>query len=219
MVGEAAGGGTVHDLAIIGGGINGCGIARDAAGRGLKVLLAERGDLAGATSSASTKLIHGGLRYLEHLEFRLVREALIEREVLLKAAPHIIWPLRFVLPHHRGLRPWPILRLGLFLYDHLGGRKILPPTKSLDLLRDPAGAPLKPEFTRAFEYSDCWVEDARLVVLNARDAADHGADIRTRTRCVSARREAMLWRLTLEDSEAGVKSAASARMLVNTAGP
>jgi glycerol-3-phosphate dehydrogenase len=219
MVGEAAGGGTVHDLAIIGGGINGCGIARDAAGRGLKVLLAERGDLAGATSSASTKLIHGGLRYLEHLEFRLVREALIEREVLLKAAPHIIWPLRFVLPHHRGLRPWPILRLGLFLYDHLGGRKILPPTKSLDLLRDPAGAPLKPEFTRAFEYSDCWVEDARLVVLNARDAADHGADIRTRTRCVSARREAMLWRLTLEDSETGVKSAASARMLVNTAGP
>src|SRR5207248_2373209 len=157
------------------------GIARDASGRGLKVILAEQGDLASGTSSASTKLIHGGLRYLEHYEFRLVREALIEREVLLKAAPHIIWPLRFVLPHHRGLRPWPILRLGLFLYDHLGGRKILPPTRTLDLARDPAGLPLKREFTRAFEYSDCWVEDARLVVLNARDAAERGAEIRTRT--------------------------------------
>jgi glycerol-3-phosphate dehydrogenase len=217
MAGEAAGGGTTFDLAIIGGGINGCGIARDAAGRGLKVLLVEQGDLAGATSSASTKLIHGGLRYLEHYEFRLVREALIEREVLLKAAPHIIRPLRFVLPHHRGLRPWPILRLGLFLYDHLGGRKILPPTRSLDLAHDAAGSPLKPDFTRAFEYSDCWVEDARLVVLNARDAADRSADIRTRTRCVSARREAGLWRLELEES--GLRSATSARMLVNTAGP
>jgi glycerol-3-phosphate dehydrogenase len=219
MAGEAAGGEAVFDLAIIGGGINGCGIARDASGRGLNVILAEQGDLAGATSSASTKLIHGGLRYLEHYEFRLVREALIEREVLLKAAPHIIWPLRFVLPHHRGLRPWPILRLGLFLYDHLGGRKILPATKSLNLAEDPAGLPLKPEFTRAFEYSDCWVEDARLVVLNARDAADRGADIRTRTRCVSARRESGLWRLDLEDRETSLRATATARMLVNTAGP
>ncbi len=161
---------------IIGGGVNGCGIARDAAGRGLKVFLAEQDDLAAGTSSASTKLIHGGLRYLEHYEFRLVREALIEREVLLKAAPHIIWPLRFVLPHHQGLRPWPLIRLGLFLYDHLGGRKILPPTRSVDLASDVTGQPLKPEFARGYEYSDCWVEDARLVVLNARDAANRGAD-------------------------------------------
>ena len=168
----------IYDLAIIGGGINGCGIARDATGRGLKVVLAEQGDLAGATSSSSTKLIHGGLRYLEHYEFRLVREALIEREVLLKAAPHIVWPLRFVLPHHRGLRPWPILRLGLFLYDHLGGREVLPSTRSIDLTRDETGKPLKSEFTRAFEYSDCWVDDARMVVLNARGAADRGASIR-----------------------------------------
>src|SRR6478672_10837087 len=149
----------IHDLFIIGGGVNGCGIARDASGRGLKVFLAEQGDLASGTSSASTKLIHGGLRYLEHYEFRLVREALIEREVLLQAAPHIIRPLRFVLPHHKGLRPWPVLRLGLFLYDHLGGRRILPPTRSLDLTRDEAGTPLKAQFTRAFEYSDCWVDD------------------------------------------------------------
>ena len=219
MAGEAVTGGAPFDLAIIGGGINGCGIARDASGRGLKVMLAEQDDLAGATSSASTKLIHGGLRYLEHYEFRLVREALIEREVLLKAAPHIIWPLRFVLPHHRGLRPWPILRFGLFLYDHLGGRKILPPTKTLDLARDPAGLPLKREFTRAFEYSDCWVEDARLVVLNARDAAERGAEIRTRTRCVGARRESGVWRLELEDRDSGVRTTAMARMLVNTAGP
>src|SRR5437762_12529938 len=155
MAGEAAGG-PVFDLAIIGGGINGCGIARDAAGRGLKVMLAEQGDLAGATSSASTKLIHGGLRYLEHYEFRLVREALIEREVLLRAAPHIIWPLRFVLPHHRGLRPRPLIRLGLFLYDHLGGREILPPTRSVNLRTDITGEPLKPEFRTGFEYSDCW---------------------------------------------------------------
>ena len=203
----------VFDLAIIGGGINGCGIARDAAGRGLKVMLAEQGDLAGATSSASTKLIHGGLRYLEHYEFRLVREALIEREVLLKAAPHIIWPLRFVLPHHRGLRPWPVLRLGLFLYDHLGGRKILPATRSLDLTRDIAGQPLKPEFTRAFEYSDCWVEDARFVALLARDAADRGAVIRPRSRVTRARREEGMWSV-----EAGGKTV-RARALVNAAGP
>jgi glycerol-3-phosphate dehydrogenase len=208
----------VYDLAIIGGGINGAGIARDAAGRGLKVILAEQGDLASGTSSASTKLIHGGLRYLEHYEFRLVREALIEREVLLQAAPHIIRPLRFVLPHHKGLRPWPVLRLGLFLYDHLGGRKILPATRSVDLTTDETGRPLKPEFTRAFEYSDCWVEDARLVVLTARDAADRGADIRPRTRCVSARREGGAWTCTLEDAQGG-KSEIKAKLLINTAGP
>ena len=169
----------LFDLAIIGGGINGVGIARDAAGRGLSVLLVEQGDLAGATSSASTKLIHGGLRYLEYYAFRLVREALSEREVLLRAAPHIAGPMRFVLPHHPGLRPWWMIRAGLFLYDHLGGRKILPGTRTLDLRTDPAGAPLRASFTRGFEYSDCWVDDSRLVVLNARDAADRGADIRT----------------------------------------
>src|SRR5690606_10981150 len=160
------------DLAIIGGGINGYGIARDAAGRGLSVFLCEQADLGGATTAASTKLIHGGLRYLEYYEFRLVREALIEREVLLRAAPHIIRPLRFVLPHHSGLRPAWLIRLGLFLYDHLGGRKILPGSRSFDLASDAAGAPLKPSFRRAFEYSDCWVEDSRLVVLNAMDAAE-----------------------------------------------
>ena len=162
--------GFVFDIAIIGGGINGAGIARDAAGRGLSVLLAEQGDLAGATSSASTKLVHGGLRYLEHYEFRLVRVALSEREVLLRNAPHIVWPLRFVLAHHAGLRPWWMIRLGLFLYDHIGGRRILPASRSVDLRRDPAGADLKPDYARGFEYSDCWVDDARLVVLNARDA-------------------------------------------------
>ncbi|CAN5356047.1 glycerol-3-phosphate dehydrogenase [soil metagenome] len=208
-----------YDLAVIGGGINGCGIARDAQGRGLSVFLCEMGDLAGATSSASTKLIHGGLRYLEYYEFRLVREALIEREVLLASAPHIIHPLRFVLPHHRGLRPWPIIRLGLFLYDHLGGRKLLPPTRSLDLTTDAAGRGLKPAYRRAFEYSDCWVDDARLVVLTARDAADRGAEIRTRTRCVSARREDGVWRLTLENRRNGERYAVTARALVNAAGP
>ena len=207
----------IYDLAIIGGGINGCGIARDAAGRGLKTVLVEQGDLAGGTSSASTKLIHGGLRYLEHYEFRLVREALIEREVLLQAAPHIIRPLRFVLPHHHGLRPWMVLRLGLFLYDHLGGRKILPATRSIDLRQDETGVPLKPDFTRAFEYSDCWVDDARLVVLNAMGARERGADIRTRTRCIAARRQDGLWRCTLERQ--GEKAAVSARMLINTGGP
>src|SRR3954452_22653417 len=146
-----------YDLAIIGGGVNGCGIARDAAGRGASVVLFEQNDVASGTSSASTKLIHGGLRYLEHYEFRLVREALIEREVLWRLAPHIVWPLRFVLPHHAGLRPAWLLRLGLFLYDHLGGRKRLPATRVLDLARDPAGAPLKESFGRGFEYSDCWV--------------------------------------------------------------
>ncbi len=209
----------VQDLLVVGGGVNGCGIARDAAGRGLSVTLAEKGDLAGATSSSSTKLIHGGLRYLEYREFRLVREALIEREVLLRAAPHIVWPLRFVLPHHAGLRPWPLLRLGLFLYDHLGGRRVLPPTRALDLRHDPAGEPLRPDYRRAFEYSDCWVEDARLVVLNARDAADRGATVLTRTRCVSARRENGLWRALLRDEATGAQREVAARVLVNAAGP
>ncbi len=208
----------IYDLFIIGGGVNGCGIARDASGRGLKVFLAEQGDLASGTSSGSTKLIHGGLRYLEHYEFRLVREALIEREVLLNAAPHIIWPLRFVLPHHKGLRPWPILRLGLFLYDHLGGRKILPATRNVDFRTDPAGRPLKEEFTRGFEYSDCWVEDARLVVLNARASQDKGAEIRTRTKCVSARRTDGVWELTIA-GEDGVEEKIRARALINSAGP
>jgi glycerol-3-phosphate dehydrogenase len=204
----------IFDLAVIGGGVNGTGIARDAAGRGLSVVLLEQGDLAGATSSASTKLIHGGLRYLEQYEFRLVREALAEREVLLRAAPHIARPLRFVLPHHKGLRPWPLIRLGLFIYDHLGGRRILPPTRTLDLRSDPAGAPLQARYRRGFEYSDCWVDDARLVVLNARDAADRSADIRTRTRCAHARRENGLWRLFLDDGRD-----IAARALVNAGGP
>lgn len=204
----------MFDLAVIGGGINGCGICRDAAGRGLSVVLLEQDDLASATSSASTKLIHGGLRYLEHYQFRLVRESLVEREVLLRAAPHIIAPLRFVLPHHAGLRPWPVIRLGLFLYDHLGGRKILPGTRSLNLETDPAGAPLKPVYRRGFAYSDCWVDDARLVVLTARDAANRGAVIRTRTRCVAARRERDHWLITTDRGEP-----VSARVLVNAAGP
>ena len=204
----------MFDLAVIGGGVNGAGIARDAAGRGLKVLLVEQGDLAGATSSASTKLIHGGLRYLEHYEFRLVREALAEREVLLRAAPHIVWPLRFVLPHHAGLRPWWLVRLGLLLYDHLGGRKILPPSRGIDLRTDPVGAPLRADYTRGFEYSDCGVDDARLVVFLARDAARHGAEIRTRTRCVGAHVVDGAWHLRLGDG-----TDCAARALVNAAGP
>ena len=207
----------IHDVAVIGGGVNGCGIARDAAGRGLSVLLLEQGDLAGATSSASTKLIHGGLRYLEHREFSLVRAALAEREVLLRMAPHIAWPLRFVLPHHAGLRPWPVVRFGLLLYDHLGGRRILPPTRTLDLRRDTAGTPLQPRYTRGFEYSDCWVDDARLVVLNARDAADRGADIRTRTRCIRARRVDGNWEITARSADG--EATFAARALVNAAGP
>jgi glycerol-3-phosphate dehydrogenase len=207
------------DVAIIGGGINGCGIARDAAGRGLSVFLCDQGDLAGGTSSASTKLIHGGLRYLEFYEFRLVQESLAEREVLLNAAPHIIWPLRFVLPHHKGLRPWPVIRLGLFFYDHLGGRRLLPPTRSVDLARDVTGQGLRPIYRRAFEYSDCWVEDARLVVLNARDAADRGADIRTRMKCIAARREHSAWHLTLEDQRNHSRLEITAKALVNAGGP
>ncbi len=207
-----------YDFFIIGGGINGSAIARDAAGRGASVFLAEQGDLASGTSSASTKLIHGGLRYLEHYEFRLVREALIEREVLLKSAPHIIWPLRFVLPHHKGLRPRWMIRLGLFMYDHLGGRKILPATRSLDLTSDAAGQPLKPEFTHGYEYSDCWVEDSRFVVLNCRDAADRGAEIRVQTKCVSARRDDGVWELTIAD-QAGATETIRAKALINAAGP
>jgi glycerol-3-phosphate dehydrogenase len=209
----------IYDLFVIGGGVNGCGIARDAAGRGPESFpCLNKGDLASGTSSASTKLIHGGLRYLEHYEFRLVREALIEREVLLRAAPHIIWPLRFVLPHHRGLRPRPLIRLGLFLYDHLGGRKILPPTRSVDLSHDVTGEPLKPEFAYAYEYSDCWVEDARLVVLNARDAANRGAEIRTRTKCISARRTNGSWEITIRPED-GKEELIQAKALINAAGP
>ena len=196
----------VHDIFVIGGGINGCGIARDAAGRGFSVFLAEMNDLASGTSSWSTKLIHGGLRYLEHYEFRLVREALMEREVLWRAAPHIIWPLRLVLPHHQGLRPAWLLRLGLFLYDHIGGRKLLPKTKTLDMRADAAGKPLKPLFQKAFEFSDCWVNDARLVVLNARDAADKGASIRTRAKVTEARREQDRWLVTVEAPKAAGRS-------------
>lgn len=209
----------MYDLAVIGGGVNGCGIARDAAGRGLSVLLAEKGDLASGTSSASTKLIHGGLRYLEHYEFRLVSESLSEREVLWAMAPHIVRPLRFVLPHHRDLRPAWMIRLGLALYDHLGGRRLLPRSRSVDLAKDPAGAPLRNEFRRGFEYSDCWVDDARLVVLNAINAAQRGADIRVRTELIAASPKADAWALTLRDVGTGAEVAASARVLVNAAGP
>jgi glycerol-3-phosphate dehydrogenase len=207
-----------YDLFIIGGGVNGCGIARDAAGRGLSVFMAEKNDLASATSSASTKLIHGGLRYLEHYEFRLVREALIEREVLLKSAPHIIWPLRFVLPHHAGLRPRWLIRLGLFMYDHLGGRKILPPTRSVDFHSDVTGQPLKEEFAKGYEYSDCWVEDSRLVVLMARDAAAKGAVIRTRAHVKKATRVSGGWQIDMVNADGAIESV-SAKVLVNAAGP
>ncbi|RWF98631.1 MAG: glycerol-3-phosphate dehydrogenase [Mesorhizobium sp.] len=202
----------IHDIFVIGGGINGCGIARDAVGRGFSVYLAEMNDLASGTSSGSTKLIHGGLRYLEFYEFRLVREALMEREVLWKNAPHIIWPMRFVLPYAKGLRPAWLIRLGLFLYDHIGGR-------TLDMATDPAGKPLKPLFRKAFEYSDGWVNDARLVALNARDAADRGAVIRTRTKVVSARRESGLWTIKIQNVLTGEIEEVRARLLVNAAGP
>ncbi len=210
---------TVYDLAVIGGGVNGCGIARDAAGRGWSVFLCEMGDLASATSSAASKLIHGGFRYLEYYEFRLVREALLERERLWRIAPHIIWPLRFVLPHHKGIRPAWLLRLGLFLYDHLGARELLPATRTLRLRDDPAGAPLKPEYTLGFEYSDCWVEDARLVVLNARDAVERGAVVAPRTRCLSGARQDGVWVLKLRDETTGEIGEIRARNLVNAAGP
>jgi glycerol-3-phosphate dehydrogenase len=208
----------VYDLLVIGGGINGAGIARDAAGRGLKVLLAEKDDLASHTSSLSTKLIHGGLRYLEHYEFRLVAEALSEREVLLKVAPHIIEPMRFVLPHEPHLRPAWMIRCGLFLYDHLGGRKTLPSSFGVDLETSRWGAGLKDSFHKGFVYSDARVDDARLVVLNAMSARELGADIRVRTRLASAKRENALWRATLIDG-AGGRDDVFARALVNAAGP
>lgn len=204
------------DIFIIGGGINGTGIANDAAGRGLSVGLCEQADLASATSSASSKLIHGGLRYLEHKEFRLVREALHEREVLLGKAPHIIWPMRFILPHRSHLRPAWMLRAGLFLYDHLSHRDSLPGSKSLRF--DEAG-PLKPDIKRGFEYSDCWVDDARLVVLNALQAQQNDAEILPRTRCTRAVEKEGHWEITLEDTRTGRTLTRHARMLVNAAGP
>ncbi len=207
-----------YDLAIIGGGINGAGIARDAAGRGLRVLLLEKDDLASHTSSQSTKLVHGGLRYLEHYEFRLVAEALAEREVLLRAAPHIISPLQFVLPHEPHLRPAWMIRAGLFLYDHLGRRETLPSSFGVRLRGSKWGAGLKPEFERGFVYSDAWVDDARLVVLNAMSARELGADVRTRSRVVGALRENGAWRISFEDPS-GIASEAKARALVNAGGP
>ncbi|MEO0916273.1 MAG: glycerol-3-phosphate dehydrogenase [Pseudomonadota bacterium] len=228
-----------YDVFIIGGGINGCGIARDAAGRGLSVGLAEMNDLASATSSSSTKLFHGGLRYLEFFEFRLVKEALEERETLLKAMPHISWPMRFVLPYHpdmrfdsdtptsrllskvmpwmKGRRPAWLIRLGLFLYDNLGGRKILPGTRKLDLRNSAEGVPLNDKFTKAYEYSDCWVEDSRLVVLNARDAEARGADVMVRTRVIEAARAGDHWRIVLQDGQR--QHEVTAKMLVNAGGP
>ena len=205
-----------YDLAIIGGGINGTGLARDAAGRGLRVLLVEQNDLASGTSSASTKLIHGGLRYLEHGAFRLVREALHEREVLLRMAPHVIRPLRIMLPPMPGLRSALWLRLGLLVYDMLGGRKLLPATRNVDLTHHPVGQPLKRSFRYGFEFSDCLVDDSRLVVLNALDAAERGAAIRTRTRCIRAERRDE-WELVLNTR--GRRELATARVLVNAAGP
>jgi glycerol-3-phosphate dehydrogenase len=207
------------DLLIIGGGVNGAGIARDAAGRGLSAMLCEQGDLAGATSSASSKLIHGGLRYLEYYRFRFVREALLEREVLLAIAPHIVWPARFILPHDKGLRPALVIEAGLFLYDWLARRNRLGRSRRLDLRTAKEGAPLKDHLTTGFAYSDCRVDDARLVVLNAVDARERGADIRTRTRCVSAKREQGLWRATLLDMRAAATTIVRARALVNAAGP
>ena len=231
----------IFDLFVIGGGINGCGIARDAAGRGLCVGLAEMNDLASATSSASTKLFHGGLRYLEYLEINLVRHALKERETLLRAMPHISWPMRFVLPYSQDMRfegetpvsrilkwvmPWMkgrrpawMIRFGLFLYDHLGGRKILPGTTTLKLHGTPEGAPLEDRFETAFEYSDCWIEDSRLVVLNARDAEDRGARIMVRTRVEAAVRSGDHWDITLRDTESDASRTVKARMLVNAGGP
>ena len=229
------------DLFVIGGGINGCGIARDAAGRGLSVSLAEMSDLASATSSASTKLFHGGLRYLEFFEIRLVREALKERETLLKAMPHISWPMRFVLPYHKDLRfegdtptskilnfvmPWMrgrrpawLIRFGLFLYDNLGGRNILPGTTTVDLTTDPVGQPLKDRFIKAYEYSDCWIEDSRLVILNARDAQARGAQIMTQTKVLSAQRVNDVWHITTEEQGTKETQLTVARMLVNAGGP
>ena len=205
------------DLVVIGGGVNGCGIAADAAGRGLRVLLAERDDLASGTSSASSKLVHGGLRYLEHYEFRLVREALAEREVLLAKAPHIVWPLRFVLPHAPGSRPRWLIRAGLLLYDALARRRVIPRSRGVDLRTDPAGRPLRDDLAWGFAYWDCWVDDARLVVLNARAAADRGAEILTRTPVVGVEPDGHFWRVQLAGAD-GPRQV-RARALVNAAGP
>ena len=205
------------DVFIIGGGVNGTGIARDAAGRGLSVMLVEKDDLASGTSSASTKLIHGGLRYLENYDFMLVRHALIEREVLMESAPHIIWPLRFVLPHHKDLRPAWMLRAGLFLYDNIAKRKKLPGTESLDLKKHPYGEPLEESLVKGFEYSDCWVNDARLVALNALDAHERGAEIKTYTTFLNANRENGLWTIRYKDEKD--EHTVKAKSLVNAAGP
>ena len=207
------------DLIVVGGGVNGVGIARDAVGRGLSVLLCEKDDLAEGTSSRSGKLVHGGLRYLEYYEFRLVREALIEREVLLKAAPHIVWPMRFVLPHRPEQRPAWMIRTGLFLYDHLGGRKTLPPTRTLDLRSAPEGRPLRKSFRRAFEYSDCWVDDARLVVLNAIDIRERGGTVLTRAPLISARRDREFWTVEMRDDRNQATLTAQGKVMVNAAGP
>jgi glycerol-3-phosphate dehydrogenase len=209
--------GTDCDVLIVGGGINGCGIARDLAGRGWSVVLCEQDDLASHTSSSSTKLIHGGLRYLEYYEFSLVRKALQEREVLLRSAPHIMWPLRFVMPHDPAMRPAWMIRIGLFMYDHLARREVLPPSRGVDLREHLAGQPLKKEFKRGFVYSDGWVDDARLVVLNAIDARERGARVLTRTRCVAARRGEKGWDVTLDGPDG--QRELRARAVVNAAGP
>jgi glycerol-3-phosphate dehydrogenase len=206
------------DLLVVGGGINGAGIARDAAGRGLRTLLCEQHDLAAHTSSASTKLIHGGLRYLEFYDFKLVRKSLREREIVLTAAPHICWPLRFVLPHDSHLRPAWMIRAGLFMYDHLARRRILPGSEGVDLRRHAAGAPLESRYTRGFVYSDAWVDDARLVVLTARDAHEHGATVATRTRCTRLERSADRWTATLTHADGGERQV-TARAVVNATGP
>lgn len=208
-----------YDLLIVGGGVNGAGIARDAVGRGASVLMVEQDDLASYTSSASTKLIHGGLRYLEYYEFRLVKEALTERERLLKMAPHIMWPMRFVLPHSKLVRPAWMLKAGLFLYDHLASNMTLPKSRAIDFRTHSAGQPLKSDYTKGFVYSDGWVQDSRLVVLNTMDAAERGADVRTRTRLINATRQNGLWQAELEDRVTGQKTTVQARALVNAAGP
>ncbi|WP_330727936.1 glycerol-3-phosphate dehydrogenase [Burkholderia multivorans] len=207
-----------YDLLVVGGGINGAGIARDAAGRGLSVLLCEQDDLASHTSSASTKLIHGGLRYLEYKEFGLVRKALQERETLLRAAPHIMWPLRFVMPHMPNLRPAWLIRIGLFLYDHLAKRELLPGSRGIDMRRHAAGAPLVDSIRRGFVYSDGWVDDARLVVLNALDAKERGAEILTRTKLVSAERRSDEWEARLQQPDGAIR-VVRARAIANAAGP
>ncbi|MBT5383578.1 MAG: glycerol-3-phosphate dehydrogenase, partial [Kordiimonadaceae bacterium] len=208
----------IQDIFIIGGGINGTGIAADAAGRGLSVILCEQNDLSSGTSSASTKLVHGGLRYLEHYKFKLVRKALREREILLKKAPHIIKPIRFLLPHN-GMRPEWFVRLGLFIYDHLGGRKILPPTKTRSLKKGIYAGILEKTYHKAFEYSDCWVDDSRLVILNACSARDSGAEILPKHKCISAIRKNGSWEIILKNRSSGENRTLKAKVLINAAGP